>query len=49
VVVEFVASDAPPCDPGEIGVAVAPPAIANALFAATGLRFRSLPLIGEEA
>ena len=45
IVVEFIASTAPPFDPGELGVAVAPPAIANALFAATGLRFRSLPLI----
>jgi isoquinoline 1-oxidoreductase subunit beta len=43
--VEFIASTAPPFDPGELGVAVAPPAIANALFAATGLRFRTLPLI----
>lgn len=49
VVVEFVPSSAPPFDPGELGVAVAPPAIANALFAATGLRFRSLPLIRGEA
>ncbi len=49
VVVEFIASTAPPFDPGELGVAVAPPAIANALFAATGLRFRSLPLVGGEA
>lgn len=46
IVVEFIPSTAPPFDPGELGVAVAPPAIANALFAATGLRFRSLPLIG---
>lgn len=45
IVVEFIASTAPPFDPGELGVAVAPPAIANALFAATGLRFRTLPLI----
>ena len=48
IVVEFIASSAPPLDPGELGVAVAPPAIANALFAATGLRFRSLPLVGGE-
>ncbi len=48
VVVEFVASGAPPFDPGELGVAVAPPAIANALFAATGLRFRTLPLVGGQ-
>ena len=49
IVVELIASAAPPFDPGELGVAVAPPAIANALFAATGLRFRSLPLIAGEA
>ena len=49
VIVEFIASNAPPFDPGELGVAVAPPAIANALFAATGLRFRTLPLLGGEA
>lgn len=45
VVVEFIPSTAPVFDPGELGVAVALPAIANALFAATGLRFRTLPLI----
>ncbi len=49
IVVEFVASQAPPFDPGELGVAVAPPAIANALFAATGLRFRALPLVAGAA
>ena len=46
--VEFVESDAPPADPGELGVAVAAPALANALFTATGLRFRKLPLLSEE-
>ena len=45
VYTEFVSSDAPPFDPGELGVAVAPPAIANALYAATGKRFRRLPLM----
>ena len=49
IVVEFIASSAPPFDPGELGVAVAPPAIANALFAATGLRFRELPLVAGES
>jgi len=49
VVVEFIPSTAPTFDPGELGVAVAPPAIANALFAATGLRFRSLPLVQPAA
>jgi isoquinoline 1-oxidoreductase subunit beta len=45
--VEFVESDAPAFDPGELGVAVAAPAIANALFSAAGLRFRRLPLLSE--
>ena len=47
IVIEFVASEAPPFDPGELGVAVAPPAIANALYSATGVRFRRLPLLSE--
>jgi isoquinoline 1-oxidoreductase subunit beta len=46
--VEFVSSAADPADPGELGVAVAAPAIANALFSATGLRFRKLPLLSED-
>ena len=45
ITVEFIASDAEPADPGELGVAVAAPAIANALFSATGIRLRRLPLI----
>jgi isoquinoline 1-oxidoreductase beta subunit len=47
--VEFIASDAPPADPGELGVAVVAPAIANALFSATGIRLRRLPLLSEGA
>ena len=47
IVVELLASDAPAFDPGELGVAVAPPAIANALYSATGVRFRRLPLLSE--
>lgn len=47
IVIEFVMSDAAPFDPGELGVAVAAPAIANALHSATGVRFRRLPLISE--
>ena len=43
--VDFIASQAEPADPGELGVAVAAPAIANALFSATGLRLRRLPLL----
>jgi isoquinoline 1-oxidoreductase beta subunit len=48
ITVDFVDSDAPPADPGELGVAAVAPAIANALFSATGLRFRKLPLLSEE-
>ncbi|TCD06401.1 xanthine dehydrogenase family protein molybdopterin-binding subunit [Erythrobacteraceae bacterium CFH 75059] len=44
--VRFVGDEAaPPFDPGELGTVVAPPAIANALFAATGRRIRALPLL----
>ncbi|PEQ14559.1 xanthine dehydrogenase [Novosphingobium sp. PC22D] len=46
--VEFVTSDEDPEDPGELGVAAVAPAVANALFSATGLRFRRLPLLSEE-
>lgn len=46
--VEFIESDAAPFDPGELGVAVVAPAIANALFSATGIRLRRLPLISED-
>lgn len=45
--VAFAQSDEPPFDPGELGVAAVGPAIANALFSATGLRFRRLPLLSE--
>ncbi|WP_299196499.1 molybdopterin cofactor-binding domain-containing protein [uncultured Erythrobacter sp.] len=45
--VDFIPSGAAPADPGELGVAVAPPAIANALFSATGLRLRRLPLLSD--
>lgn len=46
--VEFVESTAEPADPGELGVAAVAPAVANALFSATGLRFRRLPLFDED-
>jgi len=46
--VDFIDSDADPADPGELGVAAVAPAIANALFSATGLRFRKLPLLSED-
>ncbi len=46
--VDFIASDSEDAaDPGELGVAAVAPAIANALFSATGLRFRRLPLLSE--
>jgi len=45
--IEFLASEAPPADPGELGAVVAPPAIANALYSATGLRLRRLPLLSD--
>lgn len=48
ITVEFIDSEADPADPGELGVAAAAPAIANALFSATGLRFRRLPLLSED-
>ncbi len=43
--ISFIPSQADPFDPGELGAVVAPPAIANALFSATGLRLRRLPLL----
>ena len=46
--VDFIESAAEPADPGELGVAAVAPAVANALFSATGLRFRKLPLLAEE-
>jgi isoquinoline 1-oxidoreductase beta subunit len=47
IAVEVIPGEGAPADPGEIGVAVAAPAIANALHSATGLRFRRLPLLSE--
>ena len=44
VLVEFMQSDAPMGGLGEPGVPPIAPAIANAVFAATGKRLRSLPL-----
>ncbi|WFL78309.1 molybdopterin-dependent oxidoreductase [Altererythrobacter arenosus] len=46
--VDFIQSEAEPFDPGELGAVVAAPAIANALFSATGLRLRRLPLLSDE-
>lgn len=45
--VQFADSEADPFDPGELAVAPVAPAIANALFSATGLRFRRLPLLSD--
>lgn len=45
--VEFVPSEAFPADPGELGAVIAPPAIANAMYSATGLRLRRLPLLSS--
>jgi isoquinoline 1-oxidoreductase beta subunit len=42
--VELIASDEAPGGVGELGVPAVAPAIANALFAATGFRARTLPL-----
>jgi isoquinoline 1-oxidoreductase beta subunit len=39
-----VASDATPGGLGEVGTAIAAPALGNAIFAATGVRLRSLPV-----
>lgn len=47
VAVDFLPSEAAPADPGELGAVVVPPAIANALFSATGLRLRRLPLLSS--
>ncbi|QZD93620.1 molybdopterin-dependent oxidoreductase [Qipengyuania xiapuensis] len=49
IVVDFIASEAEPFDTGELGVAVAPPAIANALFTTTGTRMQQLPFFSERS
>lgn len=45
--VEFIRSDASPGGLSEIGVPAVAPAIANALFSASGLRLRELPLLSK--
>jgi isoquinoline 1-oxidoreductase beta subunit len=44
IFIELIESDAEPFDPGELSVGVTLPAVANALFAATGTRLHTLPL-----
>jgi isoquinoline 1-oxidoreductase beta subunit len=44
VEVHLLSSDAPPSGIGEAGVAPVAPAVANAAFAVSGRRFRTLPL-----
>lgn len=45
VIVELIRSDADPGGVGGLGVPAVAPAVANALFAATGVRLRRLPLV----
>jgi isoquinoline 1-oxidoreductase beta subunit len=47
ILIEFLDSDREPGGLGEIGVPAVAPAIANAMFAATGRRIRRLPLSGH--
>ena len=47
VTVEFVRNDAAPGGVTELGVPAVAPAIANALFSASGIRLRELPLLSK--
>ena len=46
--VEVIASNKPPAGVGEPGTPPAGPALANAIFAASGTRIRTLPMIGPD-
>ena len=48
VEVKLIASDAPPGGVGEPATPPAAPALANAIFAATGERIRRLPISGAD-
>ena len=45
--IEFIRSEEKPVGYEELGVPAVAPAVANALFSATGVRLRQLPLFGE--
>ena len=47
ITVEFVRNDAAPGGVNELGVPAVAPAIANALFSASGIRLRELPLLSK--
>ncbi|MGF7154505.1 xanthine dehydrogenase family protein molybdopterin-binding subunit [Novosphingobium gossypii] len=46
--VDFIESAEDPADPGDLGTAAVAPAVANALFSATGLRLRRIPFFAED-
>jgi len=46
--IEIVDSDAPPAGAGEPGTPPAAPALTNAIFDATGIRIRKLPIFGRD-